>query len=184
FGQHENESDGRPVGRETVAARGNRPRARRLRHVAGLAGRWRRLWAEAEGLFQESFETGPASCVAESTERTNQSRRRSDNRQIRGAGNQNEGVCRSCPETNRRDEGANHFRLVRRQHPQARAKRKAGQARDGGGCEPGAIARVPENFSDAESAREIGGEDSSAFAGGYGARRRERRTKLSTRRRA
>src|SRR6266436_4565288 len=111
FSEYENKGRSRHVGRKTVAAKRNGPRTRRLCCIANLAGRRRRLWAKAARLLQESFQISPTPGIAKSSERANQSRRRPDDRQICRFGNQNQDVCRSCPETNRRDEGADHFRF-------------------------------------------------------------------------
>ena len=114
-------------GRQTVAAKRHRSRARRLQFIAHLAWRWRGVRTEAARLFQESFEIGPASRVSESVERANQGRRRPDDRQICGLRIENENVCRSCPQTDRREEGADRFRFVRRDHLQVGAEREAGK---------------------------------------------------------
>src|SRR5713226_2974370 len=102
FGEHENKSGSRHVGRETVAAKRNGSCPGRLCFIADLAGRWRRVWTKAARLFQESLEISAAPRAAKSAKRGDQSRRRSHDRQICRLGNQNESLCRSCPQTNRR----------------------------------------------------------------------------------
>src|SRR5438045_3308212 len=79
-GERKNEGDGRYVGRETLEAKRNGTRARRLRFVSDLAWRWRRFWAASARLFQKSFEIGSAAGVAKSAERTDQSGRRFNDR--------------------------------------------------------------------------------------------------------
>src|SRR3984957_10043154 len=98
--EHENKGDGRHVRRQTMVAERNRPCSGGLRFFTGLAWRWRCIRAASPRLFQESFEISATSRTSKSAERTNQSRRRSDDRQIRGFGNQNQDVCRPCSETN------------------------------------------------------------------------------------
>src|SRR5205823_4645024 len=56
FGEYEVESRRKSFRRETVAAKGNRPRPCRLQIVADLAWWWCSFRAEAARLFQEGFQ--------------------------------------------------------------------------------------------------------------------------------
>ena len=56
FGEHEDESRRESLRRETVAAKRNWPRPRRLQVVADLAWRRRRLRTEAARLHEEDFQ--------------------------------------------------------------------------------------------------------------------------------
>src|ERR1700704_260539 len=66
--EHKNEGGSRFVGCETVAAKGDRTRSRRLRILANLARWWCRLRTEAAGLLQESFQDTSPSRVSQSIE--------------------------------------------------------------------------------------------------------------------
>src|ERR1700738_4188378 len=113
FREHKNESGSRYVGRKTVAAERNRAGTRRLRCLADLAQRRRRLWAEAARLFQESFEIAPPPRISESAERTHYGRRCFDHRQVWGRGDTNTIFCRSCEEADGRAKGSDRVRRVR-----------------------------------------------------------------------
>src|SRR5205085_11695203 len=63
-GQHEDKSDRKPFRRETVAAKRNGSRARRLQIIAGLARRRCRVRTASSRLFKEDFEDVAASGVS------------------------------------------------------------------------------------------------------------------------
>ena len=127
-----------------------------------LAWRRRRFRTEAARLHQESFQDGPAPRFSESAERTDQRRRCADGRQVRRDGSRRRRrSSRLVKKADRRAEGSAHLGFVRRQHLQVGAQCEAGAAGDGGGREHRAVARVRQDYRDAEGARTAGRKDES-----------------------
>src|SRR5438128_2312555 len=110
--EHENQSGRRFVWCETVAAKRNRPRPRRLQIVADLAGWRRRVRTKAARLFQKGFEKRAASRFSKSAERADQRGRCADHRPVRRAGTQNEIVRGIAEEANGGGEGFANFGRV------------------------------------------------------------------------
>src|SRR5207244_12508147 len=140
-----------------MATKRNRPCPRRLQILAHLARRRSRFRTEAARLLEKSSQKCPPARISESPQRADQRRRCPDHRQIRCAGTQDEVICRSSPETNRRGEGLGRIRFVRREDVQIGAQRKIGATCHRRRREHGAVARVRENFGHARGARETRG---------------------------
>src|SRR5437868_15195719 len=64
LGKHQDNSDSEPFRREAVAAKANRPGARRLQVIADLARWWRRVWTTSSSLLEENVENFTAAGVS------------------------------------------------------------------------------------------------------------------------
>src|SRR5262249_35648385 len=155
--------------RKTVAAKRDRSCPGRLQIVPDLAGRRRRFWAEAAGLFEESWKVRSATRISQSAERTHQRGGCFDDRLLCCSRLVDEIVRRSSQETNRRRESAHRFGFVRREDLQIGPQRQTGEVGHCLGREHGAIARVSENSHYAEGIGKTGGKNTPTFAESYGA---------------